>query len=160
MKTRFFSALALVILCAGSCFAETTIKAELDKQSVSLDETVTYKVTVISTERQVPPPAFPDLGKRLAVLSQVQSSRVSFTAGGLKTMLVYVFVLLPREAGTTEIGPSAITVNGKKITSEKFTLEVKPGSGERRAPRQVPSAPPPARKPLPRDSRGMPQYDL
>jgi hypothetical protein len=78
----------------------------------------------------------------------------------MKTMLVYVFVLLPRQAGSLEIGPSVVTVNGKKIASEKFTLEVKPGSGERRAPQRVPSEPPPAKRPLPRDLRGMPQYDL
>ena len=144
---------ALVILCAGSCFAETTIKAELDKNSISQDETVTYKVTVVSTERQIPPPVFPDLTHKITVLSQVQSSSISFSGGGMKTMLVYVFVLLPLESGPLEIGPTVIAVNGRKIASEKFTLEVKPVPGRG-------AAPPPNNKPLPRDYRGMPRYDL
>ncbi|MGE5308259.1 MAG: BatD family protein [Deltaproteobacteria bacterium] len=146
--------LALLLGMSGLCFAQTTLKAELDKQKITADETVTYKLTIVSSEGQVPRPEFPDL-KAFDVLSQVQSSNITFTGQGMKTMLVYVLVLLPRNEGTLQIPPASLTAGGRKMLSDSFTLQVSPGSG--RARKSHPSQAPGRQMP---DTGNSPRYEL
>jgi hypothetical protein len=148
-------AAAVFFQLSGACFAQTTVKAELDKIKATTDEPVTYKLTVVSGEQRLAAPSFPDL-KAFDILSQSQSSNISLTGEGMKTMLVYVFVLLPREPGSIEIPPSVVTAGKEKLSSEKFTLEVSPGTGRFRRPGQAPRQP----GKLPRSLGDEPQYEL
>jgi hypothetical protein len=146
MKRTALLIMLSILAASGVCRAETTIKAELDKRAVTADDTVTYKVTVISSEQQLPPPVFPDF-KGFSTLSSSQSSSFSFSGSGTKTMLVYVFVLLPDGPGPVTIPPVQITAGGKKTSSESFTLQISPGTGK-------------FRRPQPPELGKEPQYDI
>lgn len=139
----------------GVCFAETTIKAEVDKETITADETVTYKLTVISSDRNVSQPAFPEFA-RFDVLSQSQSSSFSFSDGGTKTMLVYVLVLFPRETGTLEIPAASLSADGKRVSSAKLSVRVTPGTGKFRRPLPAPGP----KNRLPPDLGDEPQYEI
>lgn len=129
-------------------FADTTLKAELDKTSITTDEMLTYKLTLASTEKKIPTPKLPEF-QNLAIVSQAQSSTISFQKGGMQTIFVYVFILLPKEAGKSRIESAQVTVNGKVYASEAFQIEVKQGTV------RVPQEPGPE---IP-DS-GQPKYSL
>ncbi len=131
MKRLRFAAAMLVI--AGLCLpgvagAETLLKAEVDKTALTTAEPVTYKLILQSSERNLPHPKFPSF-KGFAVVSQAQSSTMLFQKGAAKTVLVYVFILLAKEPGTLDIGPAQVTVQGKTLDSESFSLKVTAAEG-------------------------------
>jgi hypothetical protein len=114
------------LIGAQNSFAQTIIKAELDKTSITADDDTTYKLIITSSENKLPEPqiaAFEGFG----VVSQAQSSTVSFVKGSAKTILVYAFILAPKDLGKFKIGPSTIKVKDKTYSSESFEIEVKAG---------------------------------
>lgn len=118
-----------------SSFAETSIRAEIDKVKLTTDDTLTYKLFITSSEKNIPLPVVPKfMGFR--VLSQVQSSTISFGKKKRNTQVVYVFVLLPREPGKLKIESSKIKVGFETYTSEEFEVEVTQGKSNREIPSQ------------------------
>ncbi len=120
MKKLFF--LFFFILLSSSACAETSLKAEVDKTTVNTAEQLTYKLTINSSEKNLPVPKFPSF-KGFAVISQAQSSTVLFGNNDVKTILVYVYILTPNQAGILKIEPGYITIKGKTYSSEE--VEVK-----------------------------------
>jgi hypothetical protein len=120
--------LAVVIIFGFNllAFAETSIKAEVDKKSITTDDTLTYKVIISTEEKDIPQPEFPKLiGFR--VLSSAQTSQIVFAKGIEKTGAVFVFILAPLEAGKFRIDPATINVKGKPCSSDSFEIEVSQG---------------------------------
>jgi hypothetical protein len=156
MGKRIVLICAFILIVSGSCFAQTTVKAELDKSRISVDETVTYKVTIVFSDKQIPTPVFPDF-KRFAVLSSTQSSTISFSGQKIQTMLVFVFVLMPDGPGTLQIPSTAITIGSNRFATDSFVLQVTPGSGKFRRPQRPPESAPKQRPPNIGDE---PQYDI
>lgn len=133
MKPKFTLAAILFILLASTiAFAQPTIKAEVDKTSITADDNITYKLTVTSTEKKIPEPRLPKF-EGFYVLSQVQSSAVSFAKSNIEATLVYAYVLAPKDAGKFQIEPSQITIKGKTYPSETFEIEVKQGKTKPRS---------------------------
>jgi hypothetical protein len=119
--------LIIFIFCAqAAVFADTSIKAEVDKTEITSDELLTYKVTVASTEKNIPSPSIPKF-KSFSIVSQAQSSSVSVKQGGMQTVLVFAFILLPKETGKIKIDPAQVTVQGKVYSSQACQIEVKQG---------------------------------
>ena len=128
-------------------FADTSIKAEVDKAAITTDELLTYKLTVVSTEKNIPPPKIPEF-KGFSVVSRAQSSTVSFQQRGMQTILVFAFILLPRETGKLKIEPAQVTVLGKVYSSQASQVEVKQGRAQKEEPGpEIPDS-------------GQPQYNL
>ena len=152
MKIRIFSLILLVLLAPVFVFAETTIKAEVDSKKATTDEALTYKVVITSTESQLPMPQFPKF-TGFAVLSQANSSTISFMRGGAKTILVYAFILAPTSPGKFTIDPVAIKVKNEVFTSEALEIEVSQGK------RKAQPAPVPQRKmpSVPQETQPLPQ---
>jgi hypothetical protein len=125
-KKIVFGAFVLILSCCVSAFAETTIKAEVDKKRISTDEAVTYKLIVSSTEKDIPQPQLPGF-EGFATVSSAQSSTISFMQGGPKTILILACILAPLNTGKFTIQPSSITVQGKTYSSEAFDIEVVQG---------------------------------
>jgi hypothetical protein len=149
-KTLVITLLLIFSACIKA-FAETTIKAEVDKLSITLDETVTYKLIIGSTEKRLPEPTVPDFAG-FNVISQAQSSTISFVKGGIQSVLVYAFILEPQAVGKFKIKPSLIKVKNKTISSAGFEIEVKPEKpGTKKAPEEkpapLPEAPPESQEP-------------
>lgn len=140
MKNRIAIVLVLMFSFPCAAFAEVTLKAEVDKTSVTTDETLTYKLSVTSSQRQLPLPSAPKF-EGFRVLSSEQASEISIGRGNLKTMAVYIFILYPDKTGKLKIEPSQIKIKGKPYLSESFEIEVKqgkvkpkPGSKEKSSP--------------------------
>jgi len=132
-------------------WADTPIKAEVDKASITTDDVLTYKLTVISQQKNISSLKIPDF-KGFIVISQIQSSSVSFQKGGQQTNLLLVFKLRPKQAGKVKIEPAQVTVQGDSFATEALQIEIKPGSL-----RTLPSEEEPG--PAIPDS-GQPKYNL
>jgi hypothetical protein len=107
--------------------AEIKIKAEVDKTAITTGEVITYKLTVSSSERNLPPPEFAEF-PGFTIISSLQSSNISFSGGSVKTVIAYSFVLAPAAEGRIKIAPSYIDFKNRRYESESFEIEVKKGS--------------------------------
>jgi hypothetical protein len=126
MKFKILVAVTLCILFTRNVFAETTIKAEVDKTSITTDDTITYKLTITSTEKKIPQPQLPGF-ESFSVLSQSQSSTLSFAKSNVETALTYAFVLAPTDVGKFKIEPSHVKSGGKTYSTQSFEIEVTKG---------------------------------
>lgn len=146
----------IALLGVGAARAETVIKAELDKTSVTTDQDLTYKLVITSTERKVPVPEIPKF-EDFVVLSNAQSSTVSLAKTSLKTILVYAFVLAPTKTGKFKIGPATLKMGDKVLSSDTLEVEVKQGKGKSRVKPQTPALP---KKTQPLPGSDQPQVTL
>ena len=155
MKRTIALVLIFIFLFITPAIAETSIKAEVDKKSITTDEMLTYKLTIISSEKKLPTPEVPKF-EGFNVISQAQSSTISFVKSDIKTILVYAFILAPTDVGKCNIGPSTIKIKDKTYSTEPLEIEVTQGKakpGEK--PAQKPSLPP-----VPQPETEQPQITL
>jgi len=119
-------ALTFVLCVFNTLLAEVSINGEVDKNVVTTDEFIKYKLTVISDSQQSPKVELPEF-TGLRVLSQVRSSSLNVTSSGVKNTFVFVFVLKPVNPGTLQIGPAKTRLNGKEYSTDSFKVEVRQG---------------------------------
>ena len=129
MKKKLFLLIVFFGLLVCTSFAETSFKAEVDKTSLTTDQVLTYKVSITSTEKLLPLPKFPELAD-FQILSQVQSSNLSFAEGGPKASLTYVLMLSPKNTGKLKIGPATLKINDQVISTQGFEIEVSQGKAK------------------------------
>ena len=126
MRNKFILGLLFVFLAASQVFAQTALKAEVDKKEITTDELLTYKLILSTSEKRVSLPSLPKFNGFI-VISQAESSTVSFLKNGARTILVYAFILAPKEPGKFTIEPGTLKLKNSLISSESFEIEVKPG---------------------------------
>ena len=114
--------------------AQTTIEAKVDKTTLTTDETFTYKLTVTSSERNMPLPQLPKF-EGFEVLSQVRLSSMLLVKEEPQIKLSFVFILTPTDIGNLKIEPSSIKIKDQTYSSESFQIEVK----ESHLPKNIPS---------------------
>lgn len=130
---------ASLFLFAVGVSAETKILAEVDKSSLNTDETLTYKLIITSSEKKLPAPKLPGF-EGFNVISQAQSSTLSFLKSNIKTILVYSFILAPTDTGKLTIEPASIKIEGKTYSADTLEIEVRQGKTEPK-PKQKPPLP-------------------
>ena len=127
MKIRAIILVILfIVFYLNSVFAETTIKAGVDKTNITTDEIITYKLTITSTERKVPQPELPEFDG-FRIVSQVQSSNIALMKKDITTSIVHTYILAPNKIGIIKIDSSKIKIDDEIISSEAFQIEVKEG---------------------------------
>lgn len=148
LMKKIIAALILVFGLTGIAFAETSIKAGVDKAELTTDNILNYKLTVTSSEKQVPLPQLPDF-KGFRIVTQAQSSAINFSNGEAKTIFSFIFILFPVETGELVIGPASIKVAGETYSTDSFKIKASQGKA---APDTQPAPDMPA--------SGLPQYSL
>ena len=134
-------ALILISTSYTKAFAETNIKAEVDKTSITADEAITYKITITSTDHKIPSPQVPKF-QDFNVISRAQSSSVSLAQNQVKTVLVYAFILTPTRTGKFTIEPASVKIKKDTYSSESFEIEVTEGKIKPKSPqKERPSLP-------------------
>lgn len=120
--------IALFICCLyfGVSYAETKIRAEVDKASITTGQALLYRVTVTTDEGAIGQPKFPEF-KHFFVLSRSQSSSVVFSQKGAQSVFVYTFALAPDSPGKFTIEPCRTESKGNKYESEQVEVEVLQG---------------------------------
>lgn len=122
-------------------FAQTSIKAEVDKTSITTDETLTYKIIITSSEKEILNPQLPKFAG-FKVISQVQSSQISLGGSENKTVLTYQFILVPIDIGKFKLEPATVKIKNEVYSTDSFEIEVRPGKTKSKTqPEQKPSLP-------------------
>jgi len=112
--------------CGYENAGENPIKARVDKVTITTDDNITYELVITSTEKKI---SQLELSKfeGFDVISQAQSSSISFVEGKTKTVLEYAFVLAPKDTGKLKIAPSKVKIQGKTYSTDSFEIEVTQG---------------------------------
>jgi hypothetical protein len=136
MKRKLISLLILSVLSLTAyASADTSIRAEVDKTSITTDETLAYKLTITTNDKNLTEPQIPGFNG-FDVVYSAQSSTVSVAKNDIKTSVVYSFILAPNNVGKFMIEPSQIKVRGKTYSSEVFEIEVKQGAASPQPPQK------------------------
>ena len=107
------------------------ITAEVDRTSLSTDETLTLTV-VIHGSGEIPSPSLPHFSD-FDVVSQGDSSRVSTRNQQTSTEVVYWYTLRPIRPGRATIGAFSVTVDGRTFTTDPIEIKVSQGSARPRS---------------------------
>jgi len=142
IKKPIMLSLIFILLLVTIALAETTIKAEVDKTRITAEDNLTYKVIISSEDKNLPRPRMPNF-ENFYVLSQAESSTVSLVEASIKTVLVYAYILAPKEAGKFRIGPAAIKVKDKEYSTDIFEIEVVQAKTKERQKPALPQKSPP-----------------
>lgn len=142
MKNKLiWLAILFILSYATAASADTSLKAEVDKLSLTTDEDLTYKLVITSSAKKIPQPKLPKF-EGFVVLSNAHTSQISISSGTQKTLVVYVFILAPVKTGKLKIEPSQIEIKGKSYSSDAFEIEVGPGKTKPQVkPQQKPPLP-------------------
>jgi len=144
------------LLFSFAAHAEVAIKAEVDKVLMSTDDVLTYKLVITSSENATPAPQFPKF-EGFMVISNAQSQTVSFAKGGIRSIVVYAFILKPKNSGKIKIESSSIKLQDKVLTSDSFQIDIKQGKVQPKAPTKKEQSRSPGQA-LPESN--VPQYNL
>lgn len=124
---RITAIVAIIVLgLAVMAKAETSVKAEVDKTTITTDEDLTYKLIISTDEKNIPQPQIPKF-EGFNVLSSAQTSGIKFAGGVQKIGAVFVFILTPADVGKFKIEPSTIKVKNKVYATDSFEIEVTQG---------------------------------
>lgn len=148
MKNKLIWWVILFVLSyATAASADASLKAEVDKLSLTTDEDLTYKLVITSSAKRIPQPKLPKF-EGFVALSNARTSQISISSGTQKTLVVYVFILAPVKIGKLKIEPSQIEIAGKSYSSDAFEIEVKRGK-----PKPKPKAEPEQKPPMPEETQ-------
>jgi hypothetical protein len=128
IPSRLITGLAAACLCLAAPAARAaTFTASLDRDTVTLGESVTLSLafTGTSSQSELALPAIPNL--------QIQyvgpSSQFSMVNGQITSSVTHNYSVTPRQAGDFTIPGFTVNLDGEKLTSQPLTLKVlKPGA--------------------------------
>jgi len=115
---------AFFILALGTARAtDIQVTASVDKQELTLEDSVNFSIVVEGT-RSAPPPQLPPLDS-FKVRPRGSASSFQIINGDRSSSITYNFALLPKETGTFTIGPATVDIDGKKYRTAPIILVVK-----------------------------------
>lgn len=157
MNKIIILSIVFVGLFISVSFAQTSIKAEVDKTSLSVSEPLTYKLTITSSDKDIPAPQLPKF-TGFQVISSAQSSSLTFANGEAKAVVIYAFVLSPIEIGKFKIGPSSVKIKNETFSTVDFEIDVKQGKPKSKVePKKRPHIP---EETQPEETQVVPQITL
>ena len=125
----------LILTTETSWPADIQITASVDKQELTLEDSVYFSITVEGTQSSEPPELPPLDSFRIRSLGS--SSSIQIINGERSSSITYNFVLIPKETGTFTIGPATVSIDGNKYQTEPITLIVKEASAIQNSAREV-----------------------
>ncbi|PIS46959.1 MAG: hypothetical protein COT17_05885 [Elusimicrobia bacterium CG08_land_8_20_14_0_20_51_18] len=112
--TLTFLLCAALSLVPAAAWAETTVTAAVDRQTVPINESVTLVVSISGDDATMAKPEIPSM-TNFNVYSAGKSSNITMINGRISSSVEYTYVLSPRYLGKTRI-PAVPVFNGR----EKF----------------------------------------
>ena len=111
----------LLILCAEKTYA-LSLTAKANRTEATIQDRIILTLSVEGTQKagrpHLPPmPAFD-------FISRGSSTRMQIINGQITSGVDYNYILIPKKAGTFEIGPATLNLKGKTISSNKITLKI------------------------------------
>ncbi len=112
----------------GLAFAEAdlSVSAQVDKSEVKQGEPLVFQINISGPIRQAPKVQMSSL-EGFAVVSSGQSQQIQMRGGEVQQTLVFVYTLVPTEAGDRTLGPVKVEVQGKSYETQPIQVKVLPG---------------------------------
>lgn len=130
-RTKYLIPIILVILltsAVGITYAQGPLQAQVDRTSLSTDETLALTVTVSASVLRAPTPVLPSL-LGFNVTGNSTSSQMSMINGSVRSQIVYTYRLQPYETGDLVIDPISVTIDGNTHSTQPITVHVTQGTG-------------------------------
>ena len=148
-RLRFVSFLIILALFSFSSVriiaAETavSIKSSVDKQKISQDEVVIFKVDIAGELSAQPEIKLLDLKKDFEVVSSEQSQSFSIAKGKVSREASFIYVLSAKATGKFTIGEVEVKIGKESFKTAAIDIEVTPAKNPRpKSPEQKPRIPP------------------
>ena len=132
-------AVAVLLASAPGASAQPTVRAEIDKTSLSTDDTLLLTIIVTGDFQRLSPPTLPAF-EGFDVVGTSYSSATSLVNGRRSFEGRYLYQLRPIQLGRLTIDPVEVTIDGQSYRTEPLPVEVLPGS--------LPTPPPGAEGPF------------
>ncbi len=110
----------IAFLLFSTAISAQSISIQVSADQVSVGESVLISYTI---DGSVDDFSLPDF-KGFKVYQSGQSTNVSIINGKVSKSITYNITIVPLSAGTFEIAPARAVVNGKKVASSPFSIEV------------------------------------
>ncbi len=127
---------AALALAAPAAAQSPAVWAEVDRSSVTTDDTVTLSV-VVEGGNQVSPPRLPVLDG-LVVVGTTSLSKISVVNGKMASSFLFEYRLAPTRTGRLTIGPVTVAVDGAELLTDPIDIDVAQGTGAMAVPTQPP----------------------
>jgi oxygen tolerance protein BatD len=124
--------------------AEPSIQARLDRDTVSVDDTLTLTI-VIRGGTTFSTPDIPPLG-HFDVVGRSSGNAIEIINGNLSSTMTYEYLLSPRAPGDFSIGPIKVYIEGQEYSAGPLKVHVNDSQGARS---YLPSSPPQQPGPAP-----------
>jgi len=111
----------LLILCAEKTYA-LSLTAKVDRTEATIQDRIILTLSVEGTQK-VGRPHLPSM-PAFDFISRGSSTRMQIINGQITSGVDYNYILIPKKAGTFEIGPATLNLKGKTISSNKITLKI------------------------------------
>ncbi|PIQ98829.1 MAG: hypothetical protein COV66_13070 [Nitrospinae bacterium CG11_big_fil_rev_8_21_14_0_20_45_15] len=110
---------------------EITLSAEVDKNRLTLEDSIYLKITAHGAQN-TPQPQLPPLPD-FRVRTGGTSSSTQIINGSISTRSTHSFILTPTKAGTFTLGPATMKVDGKLYKTKPIQINVTPATAESKA---------------------------
>lgn len=121
---------AVAPLCQAADF---TLTAEVDRTTLSMNDTLTLQLTLAGGRVNASQPALSDLPGFRATFAG-QSQNISYVNGTVTSQVTYSFALAPQSPGDHVIPAISMVVDGKTLTTAPIAVKVLPGTAAVTAP--------------------------
>jgi hypothetical protein len=128
---------ALVLTYVGFCAEEINIKASVDKNKLSRDQTLALRIEISGILKGSPEIKLPDFKKDFEVISSGQSQSISIKDKEKSQIIAFEYLLTPKRSGKITIGEVVMAYEGKAYKTAPIEIEVSPSAIEPK-----PSVPP------------------
>jgi tetratricopeptide (TPR) repeat protein len=125
---------------------EPSVRAEVDRNHIGLDDRITLEVVIEGRVRSVEEPIFPPLDD-FDVYGNTRSQSMQIVNGVMTVSTAFIYVLNPKREGTLTIGSFTVRAGGKEYKTTPITITVGGAASPRGAPGAGPgpgAAPEPA----------------
>ena len=124
----------LLLLLAQAAYAGISFRAEVDKSTVALDDTVTCSIVVSGSDlNDLPQPATPRFDN-LTLISNSQSSNITIVNNSASAVYTFDYILRPGRVGPASIGRSNVSFRGTTYYSDPISVTVTKATGKPKAP--------------------------
>jgi hypothetical protein len=102
---------------------DLTFSAQVDKTSVKVGEPIQLTITLSGDIAGVELPAF-EFPEGFAVAARSQSTNFSIRGGAAERSVSLIYILLPQQGGTFQLGPFYIEHNGTTLPTQPIDITV------------------------------------
>ncbi len=143
MKRKLQVLLIIILLLSPTvpARAQSPVTAQVNRTSLSTDDTLELTIVVTGASLTVPRPTLPAL-TGFDVVGSSSSSQISIVNTKMTAQGVYRYQLRPTQTGKLVIEPVSVTIDGQTYQTQPITIQVSRGSGQP-APGQATPAPAP-----------------